>query len=269
MTAWWTAAARAIETRRDDRLFDDPWAAVLAGPRRIEEYDAAVDGGSVHDLHAVITRYFDEFLLDATASRGLRQVVLVAAGLDARAFRLPWPADVRIVELDQMHVITYKNTILSMSGATPLSLRQAVGVDLAGAWTDHLIAAGFRPDEPSVWLIEESLYFFHERAAHALLHTIEKLAAADSRIGFNIVNREMLTNAQTRHWTARMASAGAAWLYTVDDPERLLADLGWSAAVVEPGVGAADFGRHPYPVRPRSESGTARCFLATATKSAR
>ena len=100
MTAWWTALS---ETQRYDRLFDDPWAAILVGPQAVDEFNRAITehGTGTGDLHAIITRFFDDFLLRVTGTYGIQQVVLVGAGLDARAFRLLWPPQTRLFELDQ------------------------------------------------------------------------------------------------------------------------------------------------------------------------
>jgi methyltransferase (TIGR00027 family) len=268
MTAWWTAAARARESRRPDRLFDDPWAAVLAGRQTVDAFDRTLAdlGPGTGDLYAVITRFFDDFLLRATGAGGIGQVVLVAAGLDARAFRLPWPPRTRLFELDQPRVVSYKNCLLSLAGAAPGCVRHAVEVDLGEPWTDALCRAGFDPAERSVWLLEGFLYFLAEPAVRALLETMTGLAAPGSRLGADIVNGAMLTAPSTRHWSDRMAAAGAPWLFTSDEPEAVLADFGWSATVVQPGEDGAGFGRFPDPGAHRSASGVPRSFLVTATR---
>ena len=100
-TGWWTAAARARESQRSDRLFDDVWAIYLVGLRALDEFNRAMEehGTEIGDLHAVTTRFFDDFLLRVTGTDEVRQVVLVASGLDTRAFRLPWPPETRLFEL--------------------------------------------------------------------------------------------------------------------------------------------------------------------------
>jgi methyltransferase (TIGR00027 family) len=266
LSAWWTAAARTRESGRADRLFDDPWAAVLVGTPSAHDYERVSGGDPIDDLHAVSTRFFDEFLFQATHERHIRQVVLLACGLDARAYRLDWPANTRLIELDQSHVIAYKNCILSLNNARPACDRQAVGVNLNEPWLDQIVNAGLCPSEPSAWLVEQSLYFFDQPAVRSLLETITRLSAPGSCLGFDVVNSAMLTSTATRRWNERMAAAGAPWLFTPDEPETLLADFGWSVSVVEPGAGAADFGRYPYVITPRSEASAPRLFLVTATR---
>jgi methyltransferase (TIGR00027 family) len=266
LTAWWTAAARALESQRCDRLFDDPWATILAGRQTVDEFDSAIKahGTETADLHAIITRFFDDFLMRVTGINRIQQVVLVAAGLDARAFRLPWPPHTQLFELDQPQVITYKDFCFSQLGASARCLRRAIGVNLNESWTDSLCQAGFDPDHRSVWLLEAFLYFLAEPSVRDLLNAITGLAAPGSCLGVDLVNSDMLTSGSTRHWTERMAAIGAPWLFTSDKPEAFLAEFGWSAGVVQPGENAADFGRFACPVTPRSMSGVPRSFLVTA-----
>jgi methyltransferase (TIGR00027 family) len=266
LTAWWTAAARAHETRRHDRLFDDPWAALLAGPNMVAQFDhVCADMDSVPaDIHAVTTRYFDDFLLRVTAACGVRQVVLVAAGLDARAYRLAWPTGTHVFELDQPRIIDYKNCLLGLSQAIPRCTRVTVAADLGAPWTDSLRQGGFDAGRSSVWVLEGFLYFLSESAVRNILTTVADLAARGSYLAAEFVNGAMLTSAATRHWNERMSAAGAPWLFTSERPEALLAEFGWSAKVVESGEAGTDFGRLPRRVAPRATSGEPRSFLATA-----
>jgi methyltransferase (TIGR00027 family) len=265
LSAWWTAAARAQETRRSDRLFEDPWATILAGQQNVDDFDRVIKhtGSITADLHAITTRFFDDFLLRITGVCGIRQVVLVASGLDARAFRLMWPPQTRLFELDQPHVIAYKNGRFSLINAAPRCVRHAVGVDLNEPWRGPLCRTGFDPGQRSVWLLEGFIYFLTEPAVRNLLETITGLAAPGSYLGVDLVNGDMLTSPSTRHWNESMSAVGAPWLFTSDEPEAFLAEFGWSAIVVQPGENGADFARFPYSVAPRSTFGVPRSFLVT------
>jgi methyltransferase (TIGR00027 family) len=267
MTAWWTAAARALESRRSDRLFNDPWATILVGQECVDEFDRAITerGTGTGDLHAVITRFFDDLLLRVTYTEAVQQVVLVASGLDTRAFRLLWPPQTRLFELEQPHVIAYKDNKLSLIGATPGCERHAIGVDLKEPWADSLCRAGFHPSQRSVWLLEAFLYFLPEQAVLDLLEVITGLAVPGSWLGLDLVNGDMLTSPSTRHWNERMTAIGVPWLFTSEEPEAILAKFGWSAVVVQPGEQGADFGRFPRPVTTRATPGVPRSFLVTAT----
>lgn len=268
VSGWWTAAARAWESQRSDRLFSDLWAAVLVGRQAVDDFDRAIadHGVGTADLHAVITRFFDDFLLRLTGRDGVQQVVLVASGLDTRAFRLAWPPQTRLFEVDQPKVIAYKDTKFSVVGATPNCDRHAVGVNLNEKWTDALCQAGFNPSERSVWVLEGFLYFLTESAVGSLLDAITTLTTSGSSLGLDVVNANMLTCPSTRHWSQRMAAIGAPWLFTPKEPEAILVERGWSAVVVETGEKAADFGRTPYSVTPRTTPGVPRSYLVTATR---
>lgn len=267
-TALWTAAARACESRRRDRLFDDPWAQVLTGSPAVEAYVRAISqfGAETADLNAIITRYFDEFLLRAAAEDGIRQVVILGAGLDARALRLIWPAQTSLYELDQPGLIAYKDGRLAAAGAAPACIRHTIGVNLREHWQDGLRSAGFDPARPSVWLLEGFLYFLDEPAVRNLLAGIAGLSTPGSRIGIELVNGEMLRAQSTRHWNERMSAAGAPWLFTSDRPDLLLAEFGWSANVVEAGGQDACFGRSFGPVRQPGAPDLPLCLLVTGTR---
>jgi len=268
MTAWWTAAARARESERPDRLFHDPWAMVLAGPEGLADFDSSVaaQGNGTLDIQSISTRFFDEFLLNATMARAIEQVVIVAAGLDTRGFRISWPDWTVLFELDQPSVLAYKESKLASVEARASCSRHVVGVDLNGQWIDLLCAEGFDRHRCSAWLLEGVLYFLPERAAITILDAITFLSPPDSRLGFDVVNNAMLTAPETRYWIERMDSIGVPWLFACDKPEVSLANRGWKATVRQPGEGDAYFGRCPYPIAPRSIPGIPRSFLVTAER---
>ena len=143
-TAYWTAAVRALEHARPDRLFFDPWAQALAG-----EIGAAwIAGRTPESVVPIVlrTRYFDDFLLRIVEQYPIRQIVMLAAGLDTRAYRLPWPAGMRFFELDQAELLAYKGQMLGMTGAKPAGERQTIGIDLSSDWP--AAPAWLRPGPP-------------------------------------------------------------------------------------------------------------------------
>lgn len=154
-TAIWTAAARAYESKREERLFDDPWAAALAGP------EGAVWAANrpADSLAPIILRirFFDDFLQCVSRDNAIRQVVLMAAGLDTRAYRLPWPAGTSVFELDQPAVLQWKEQILHSAGAKTICARHSIAADLTGQWKEALIEAGFEPGKPSVLVVRRFL----------------------------------------------------------------------------------------------------------------
>jgi methyltransferase (TIGR00027 family) len=199
------AAARAMATRADRPLINDPFAEPLVravgvdlltrlasgelDPAELNDvYDgAAASGGSAGamsrmvDNMAVRTKFFDEFFLAATKA-GIRQVVILASGLDSRAYRLPWPAGTVVYEVDQPQVIAFKTRTLADLGAAPTADRRAVAVDLRDDWPAALRAAGFDPARPTAWSAEGLLGYLPPEAQDRLLDLITELSAPGSRL---------------------------------------------------------------------------------------
>ncbi|MEI6254456.1 MAG: class I SAM-dependent methyltransferase [Mycobacteriaceae bacterium] len=190
-TATLVAAARALASRQDDPLVTDPFAEPLvravgipAFTRALDGEDAITDTDSARlliDVVAVRTRFFDDFLLEAGAA-GLRQAVILASGLDSRAYRLPWPAGTTVFEVDQPEVIDFKSRVLAEHGASPAAERRTVGVDLRDDWAAALRAHGFDSGVPTAWIAEGLLIYLPPEAQDRLFDTITALSAPGSRI---------------------------------------------------------------------------------------
>jgi methyltransferase (TIGR00027 family) len=132
-------------------------------------------------MMGVRTRFFDEFFLGA-ADAGIRQAVILASGLDARAYRLPWPTGTTVFEIDQARVIEFKTTTLADLGASPTADRRAVPVDLRHDWPAALRAAGLDPSKPTAWSAEGLLPFLPPDAQDRLLDNITALSPAGSQL---------------------------------------------------------------------------------------
>lgn len=184
-TALEIARARAVESRRGDRLFDDPYADafVAAAPVGAELVAAGVMRNAIHSV-IVRTRFFDDYLQQACAA-GCRQVVLLAAGLDSRGFRLTWPEGVRLFELDLPDVLAFKDRVLTGQATRPRCTRMAVPVDLREDWETPLTEAGFASTAPTVWLAEGLLIYLSGDEAARLLTTVGELSAPDSQLTFD------------------------------------------------------------------------------------
>jgi methyltransferase (TIGR00027 family) len=204
-TATMVAAARAVAAKADNPLIEDPFAGPLVRAVGIEflarwangdieaaDIDVPDDAWGLQrmaDLMSVRTRYFDAFFRDAMAA-GIRQAVILASGLDARAYRLSWPAGATVFEIDQPQVIQFKNATLADLNAQPTVDLRAVPIDLRHDWPTALRAAGFDAEAPSAWIAEGLLAFLPPDAQDRLLDNITKLSAPGSRLAAEIfVNR--------------------------------------------------------------------------------
>jgi methyltransferase (TIGR00027 family) len=189
LTAVGMAWVRARESARRDRLFDDPYAeafveaaggpAAAAGPGGA--FARFIDVIDSHGVHR--TRFFDDYLTRA-AGDGHRQLVLLAAGLDTRAYRLSWPAGTRLFEVDLPEMLTFKQAVLDTRHATARAERVAVPADLAGDWASALTRAGLRPHERTTWLVEGLLPYLDADQAAGLLTAVGELSATGSLLGF-------------------------------------------------------------------------------------
>jgi methyltransferase (TIGR00027 family) len=264
LTSRWTAGVRASESRREDRLFNDPWAELLAGELGAEwaEHQSGDNGISI----IVRTRFFDDFLQRVVQEHAIRQVVLLAAGMDTRAFRLAWPERTRFFELDQPQVLVYKEGILQSAGAQARCERHTLTVDLREPWAEALINSGFEPRQAAVWLLEGFLHYLPSEGVERVLNDVTQLAVAGSWLGFDTVNSAMLTSQWTRQWVAGLADLGTPWLSTMDEPEAVLAQHGWQATAIQPGEKEANYGRWPYPSLPRTMPNMPWSWFVTAQK---
>ncbi|MCV7014481.1 SAM-dependent methyltransferase [Mycolicibacterium madagascariense] len=190
------AAARALASRAEHSLIDDPFAEPLVRAVGVDvltrlatgELAAAELGGDgaigmarMADNMAVRTVFFDDFFL-AAAAAGVTQAVILASGLDSRAYRLPWPAGTTVYEIDQPDVIDFKSRTLAELGAAPTAYRRPVAVDLRDDWPAALLQAGFDPTKPTAWSAEGLLGYLPPEAQDVLLDTITSLSAPGSRI---------------------------------------------------------------------------------------
>jgi len=263
-TACWTAAVRARESRREDRLFHDPWAEALAGEQGASWIAQRPEDGTI--TMALRTRYFDDFLEQISSLDKIRQVVILAAGFDTRAFRLKWPAGVCVFEMDQPSVLDYKETVLQSLGATAVCERRIIRKDLTGSWKEALVETGFDPARPSCFLLEGFLFYLSNETAKEIIDSITLLAAPGTRLGFDVMNSAMLTSPYTKAWVEMQAQLGAPWVGTMDDPESFLSSRGWTAALTQAGQPEANHGRWKLPVFPTKTPNFPHNWWVTAVK---
>jgi methyltransferase (TIGR00027 family) len=191
-TALFVAAARALEANKAQPLVVDPYAEVFC--RAVGgEWADVLDGNApdnklasefgVHfvNYQAARTRFFDTFFYGA-ADAGVRQIVIPAAGLDSRAYRLAWPAGTVVYELDQPQVLEFKRDVLGRSGEAPTADRREIAVDLRDDWQNALRDSGFDETAPSAWLAEGLLVYLPATAQQQLFSGIDALSATGSRM---------------------------------------------------------------------------------------
>lgn len=192
-TATGCAAVRALASRQSHPLIDDPFAAALVQQAGVDAFTQVVDGQlapsdvfgplapAIIDSMAVRTASHDYFALDRVA-QGTAQVVMLASGLDTRAYRLAWTSGTTVFDVDLESVTTFKSTTLAALGFSPSSDHRPVGADLRYDWATRLLAAGFDPGKRAVWLVEGLLPYLPPDAQDALLDNITGLSAPDSAL---------------------------------------------------------------------------------------
>ncbi|BBX56674.1 Putative S-adenosyl-L-methionine-dependent methyltransferase [Mycobacterium shottsii] len=257
-TATMVAAARAAATRRSRPIIADPFAEPLlraveldlftraaSGEVDLDEVAAGLGFARMVDTFAARALFFDKFFADAIAA-GLRQVVIVASGLDARPYRLPWPTGTRVYEIDQPEVIEFKTTTLARLGASPTADHHPVGIDLRDDWPSALRAAGFDAARPTAWLAEGVLIgFLPPEAETRLLDNVIELSAVGSRLAadYGTINgssaeSQQLAQQMSEGWRAHgldMDIAGLTYPGEHTDVAAYLQSHGWETATADHG----------------------------------
>ena len=198
-TATMVAAARALASAEPNPIIDDPFAAPLVRAVGLNFFVRLVDGDVIasqthnqavqaeRDLQletdsiAVRTRFFDDFFLNAVRD-GVRQAVILAAGLDARPYRLSWPSGSVVYEVDQPKVIEFKSAMMSALSAAPAADRRTVSIDLRDDWPAALRRSGFDDTKPTAWSAEGLLMYLPPDAQDRLFDSITALSAPGSRL---------------------------------------------------------------------------------------
>ncbi|MGL6339789.1 MAG: SAM-dependent methyltransferase [Waterburya sp.] len=255
-TSLYIAAMRAFETERSDRLFEDPFAADLAGSEimtKIKQW--AEDNDESFPSVTLRVRFFDDFLLRVNSN--IEQVVMLGAGMDTRAFRLPLSANTNFYELDRAEVLEQKDVVLKDVPAK--CNRYAIAADLEKHWQDKLIAQGYQADSPSIWLLEGLIYYLQDSEVNDLLQAISDLSANGSWIGADVMNKKMIKEPDS--WSKY-------WHFGCDNPEELFAEYGWKASVAQPGDENTHYDRFRKTRPPREVPDVTRLFFVTAEKTA-
>ena len=255
------AAMRAEESARDNALFHDPFAERLAGDdgRRLLAESSSETGQPSAPI-VVRTRLYDEALLRVSAS----QAVILAAGMDARSFRLPWPDGVTIYEVDQPQVIAIKEERLA--GARPRCQRVAVGVDLADDWPKAIEAKGFNPEAPTIWTIEGLLQYIEAPDVDRLFARVDALSAPGSVLLYDVIGKALLEAPFLQNTIEFMQKLGAPWVFGCDTPAALIESHGWSATVTDMAVPGNNWKRWAHPPIPADVPNAPRGYFVEAIK---
>ncbi|OBI87925.1 class I SAM-dependent methyltransferase [Mycobacterium asiaticum] len=243
LTATMVAAARAVAARDSQGAgavasdnFAEPlvravgvdfFSRLASGELDLADLDAETATGTRHfaNAMAIRTRFFDDFFAQATAA-GIRQAVILAAGLDSRAYRLPWPSGTTVFEVDQPQVIEFKTATLSQLGAEPTANRRTVAVDLRDDWPAALRDAGFDPTQRTAWIAEGLLGYLPAEAQDRLLDQVTALSVPGSRfateglLDINELNKDELRNRMQRQndrWRSHGLDFDMAALVYFDD----------------------------------------------------
>ncbi len=242
-TALLVAGWRALHAAAEHPLVRDEYAAhfiaasgdgflnkVLADPSRSEAASA------FPRLYGVQTRFFDEFFI-AAAMLGIRQAVIVAAGLDSRAYRLEWPRSTTVFEIDQPMVLKFKARVMAEHSAEAAADRRDVAADLRDDWSIPLKAAGFDPTLPSAWSVEGILPYLNSDAQDTLFSRITDLTAPGSRLAIgalgSCLNQDRLSALEERYPGLNLSGDVDFSTLTYDDatktkPAQWLTDHGWA-----------------------------------------
>ncbi|MBD3885560.1 SAM-dependent methyltransferase [Phormidium tenue FACHB-886] len=256
-TARIVAAKRAIEQLQSSPLFKDPYAAALAGDEvdaLLSRWNKVAEAQAV-PLEQVITKrtryiavrtkFMDDLLNSRLAKAEYKQVVILGAGLDTRAYRLAWAPGTTVYEVDCPEVLQYKAQVLQ--DITPACTYRPVSGDLAtpdAKWAAAILDAGYQTTVPTIWLVEGVVMYLQEKEVHLLLQTLSQLSVPGSALGMDGVKVGSIVAGQR----ARKADRGRVvrhWQFGDDHPKRLLARYGWAAEVVEPQDVEAGYGRYP------------------------
>jgi methyltransferase (TIGR00027 family) len=248
-TATAVASSRAMASQGPNPLLDDPWADPLVRAVGIDTFIKLIDGEigrtedpvlnrqAMNEQITVRTRYFDDFFLQATGS-GIQQAVILASGLDTRAYRLPWPAGTVVYEIDQPEVIQFKTRTLAGLGAEPTAERRTIAIDLRDDWPSALAAAGFDAGKPSAWNAEGLLVYLPPEAQDRLFDNIATLSAPGSRIATEHMDLSEIPSDWAERLTERSRRIGsninlAELFYTGDrnNASEYLAAHGWQVDV--------------------------------------
>lgn len=263
-TSLLTAAMRAQESKRsetDGRLFNDPYAEALAGAEGMELMRKGIEASGDQPAIAIRTKYMDDKVLEGV-KQGAKQIVILACGMDTRAFRLDLPAGTKVFEVDHKEVLQYKQE--KLGNAKPKSERKTLAVDLRDDWKTQLLNSGFQTGVKTIWMVEGLLMYLNESDVTGLFQKISSVASSGDTVLFDILSRTLLEAPMMKGQLQFLESIGAPWKFGVNEPEDFMKKFGWDASVTQTGEYIPS--RWPFPTAPRNIPNVPRGFLVQAKK---
>ena len=262
-SAFWIAAARARESARADRLFDDPWAAELAGDRGVTTMAASERAaGGENAFLPVRTRFIDDAILAAVAG-GVRQVVLLGAGLDTRAYRLDVPPELRWFEVDRPEVFAAKDRVLG--SVVPRCRRLAVPMEMSAGWSASLTTAGLDATVGTAWVAEGLLFYLREADVATVLREAAGVSGPRSLFVADVMSARGLRQPAMEPYRRYCEASGLPPPFGHDDPAALLIANGWDVGhLTWAGAPDANFGR--IKPRPGASADGPRAHLVTGRR---
>jgi methyltransferase (TIGR00027 family) len=276
-TALFVAAVRARENERSNPLFQDQLSSALAGREGLA-WLAASEASPSSNYHRdsfpyleVRTRYFDDWTLQAVRDSKAQQLVLLGAGMDTRAFRLPWPEGFQFWEIDTPELFALKEARLRSAGVRLACDRLVVEADLtSGDWVDSLVDGGFKKNGSTVWLAEGLFQYLKGTDVDQILGGAASVSTPASRFGAEIVSAEFLRRNTKQERLRRRKDRGTPWVFGSDNPEELFRSHGWK---VDGKVGAlevaVELGRWSAAHSGTAQVGPPGAFFVSATRASR
>lgn len=272
LSAQMVAANRALETDRELPLYRDPLAHDLAGIEGRAVWQALQRtmwpgfSSGPDPFLTISIRFFDDALIEAVRTEAITQVVIVGAGMDTRAFRIEWPDNLHLYEVDIAEMFEQKEPVLHRLAAQPTCHRHTIVASPSRSMKRPLRRAGFDSARKTAFLVERLQHLPPERA-DGFLREISALASEGSWIGFSAATSATLRSTFMEPWLRKLEAAGLPpWTFGVDEPDAWLASHGWNASSIVAGAPEVRYGRWPYGYHERGTPAVPRVFLTSGWK---
>lgn len=251
------AAMRAYETIRNDRLFKDDLAWLLAGSEARSIVWGRLCNGD-RPYVPVRTRFIDDGLMNVVSRENISQILMLGAGMDTRAFRLDLPSNTTIFEVDHADVLDYKQNLITDADAVKKCERKLIRHDLTQPYLKNKLEdEGYKSTEPVIIVMEGFQMYLFEDQMYTLLENISQFSASGSYLFADLINKKA--------WLEN--SMFFPWKSGFDDPEKLFSDYGWHVTVKQPSDEDINCNRYIQKLPPRNVPDIERAFLCMAVKS--